>query len=254
MRKLFRTAVSLALALLASLCLCINSYAAKIFFEDNANLYTDEQEAKLMKEQQELCDYTGWNIAVITTDIDFPTDGWEAVEYAERRYKEIYGSYEANGILYLIDTGYRHFAIGGEPDLYYFNDARVRSMYERCKEKYYAYDDMGNVETYFQCVREYYDKGDFSGDNTVIIIVAGLIAGIAAAAIGVGVVIHRYKFHSTTSASNYIRSGSVDMYRKNDTYLRETVTRTKIESSSGGGGHGSSGGHSMGGGGGGGHR
>lgn len=254
MRKLFRTAVSLALALLASLCLCINSFAAKIFFEDNANLYTDEQEAELMKEQQELCDYTGWNIAVITTDIDFPTDGWEAVEYAERRYKEIYGSYEANGILYLIDTGYRHFAIGGEPDLYYFNDARVRSMYERCKEKYYAYDDMGNVETYFQCVREYYDKGDFSGDNTVIIIVAGLIAGIAAAAIGVGVVIHRYKFHSTTSASNYIRSGSVDMYRKNDTYLRETVTRTKIESSSGGGGHGSSGGHSMGGGGGGGHR
>lgn len=254
MRKLFRTAVSLALALLASLCLCINSFAAKIFFEDNANLYTDEQEAKLMKEQQELCDYTGWNIAVITTDIDFPTDGWEAVEYAERRYKEIYGSYEASGILYLIDTGYRHFAIGGEPDLYYFNDARVRSMYERCKEKYYAYDDMGNVETYFQCVREYYDKGDFSGDNTVIIIVAGLIAGIAAAAIGVGIVIHRYKFHSTTGASNYIRSGSVDMYRKNDTYLRETVTRTKIESSSGGGGHGSSGGHSMGGGGGGGHR
>lgn len=255
MRKLFRTAVSLALALLASLCLCINSYAAKIFFEDNANLYTDEQEAELMKEQQELCDYTGWNIAVITTDIDFPTDGWEAVEYAERRYKEIYGSYEASGILYLIDTGYRHFAIGGEPDLYYFNDARVRSMYERCKEKYYAYDDMGNVETYFQCVREYYDKGDFSGDNTVIIIVAGLIAGIAAAAIGVGVVIHRYKFHSTTGASNYIRSGSIDMYRKNDIYLRETVTRTKIESSSGGGGgHGSSGGHSMGGGGGGGHR
>lgn len=253
MRKLFRTAVSLALALLASLCLCINSFAAKIFFEDNANLYTDEQEAELMKEQQELCDYTGWNIAVITTDIDFPTDGWEAVEYAERRYKEIYGSYESSGILYLIDTGYRHFAIGGEPDQYYFNDARVRSMYERCKEKYYAYDDMGNVETYFQCVREYYDKGDFSGDNTVIIIVAGLIAGIAAAAIGVGIVIHRYKFHSTTSASNYIRSGSVDMYRKNDTYLRETVTRTKIESSSGGG-HGSSGGHSMGGGGGGGHR
>lgn len=254
MRKLFRTAVSLALALLASLCFCINSFAAKIFFEDNANLYTDEQEAKLMKEQQELCDYTGWNIAVITTDIDFPTDGWEAVEYAERRYKEIYGSYEASGILYLIDTGYRHFAIGGEPDQYYFNDARVRSMYERCKEKYYAYDDMGNVETYFQCVREYYDKGDFSGDNIVIIIVAGLIAGIAAAAIGVGIVIHRYKFHSTTSASNYIRSGSVDMYRKNDVYLRETVTRTKIESSSGGGGHGSSGGHSMGGGGGGGHR
>lgn len=254
MRKLFRTAVSLAAAMIASLLLCISSFAASIYFEDNADLYTDEQEQQLMKEQQELCDYTGWNIAVITTDIDFPTDGYEAIEYAERRYKEIYGSYDASGILYLIDTGYRQFAIGGEPDRYYFNNARVRDMYERCREKYYAYDDMGNVETYFECVREYYDKGYFSKDNKTVSLIAGLIAGAVAAAIGIGVVAARYKFHSKTSASKYVRQGSVNMYVKNDLYLRETVTRTKIERSSGGGGHGSSGGHSMGGGGGGGHR
>lgn len=252
MKKLFRTVISLAAALAAALCLCINSFAAKIWFEDNADLYTDEQEQKLMQEQQELCDYTGWNIAVITTDIDFPTDGYEAVEYAKRRYKEIYGSYDASGILYLIDTGYRHFSIGGEPDKRYFNDARVRKMIDRCNEKYYAYDDMGNVETYFQCVREYYDKGDFKGENSGIALGAGLIAGVVAAAIGVGVVISRYKFHSTTSATNYVRRDSINFYRKNDLFLRETVTRTKIESSSGG--HGSSGGHSMGGGGSGGHR
>lgn len=253
MKKLFRTVISLAAALAASLCLCINSFAAKIWFEDNAGLYTDEQEQKLMQEQQELCDYTGWNIAVITTDIDFPTDGYEAIEYAERRYKEIYGSYDASGILYLIDTGYRQFSIGGEPDKRYFNDARVRKMIDRCNEKYYAYDDMGNVETYFQCVREYYDKGDFKGENSGTAVIAGLIAGIVAAAIGIGVVISRYKFHSTTSATNYVRRDSISFYRKNDLFLRETVTRTKIESSSGGG-HGSSGGHSMGGGGSGGHR
>lgn len=253
MKKLFRTVISLAAALAVSLCLCINSFAAKIWFEDNAGLYTDEQEQKLMQEQQELCDYTGWNIAVITTDIDFPTDGYEAIEYAERRYKEIYGSYDASGILYLIDTGYRQFSIGGEPDKRYFNDARVRKMIDRCNEKYYAYDDMGNVETYFQCVREYYDKGDFKGENSGTAVIAGLIAGIVAAAIGIGVVISRYKFHSTTSATNYVRRDSINFYRKNDLFLRETVTRTKIESSSGGG-HGSSGGHSMGGGGSGGHR
>ncbi len=257
MKKLFRTAFSLAAALTAMLCLCINSFAASIYFEDNANLYTDEQEQELMQEQQELCDYTGWNIAVITTDTDFPTDGSKAIDYAESRYKEIYGSGEASGILYLIDTGYRHFAIGGDPDVNYFNDARVHDMIKRCNEKYYAYDDMGNVETYFECVREVYDKGYFTNDEGSafgVSIIAGVIGGLVAAAIGVGVVISRYKFHSQTSATNYVRQGGVNMYRKNDTYLRETVTRTKIETSSGSSGHGSSGGHSMGGGGSGGHR
>lgn len=249
MKKLFRTVISLAAALAAALCLCINSFAAKIWFEDNADLYTDEQEQKLMQEQQELCDYTGWNIAVITTDIDFPTDGYEAIEYAESRYKELYGSFDASGVLYLIDSKYLHFTICGEPDRKYFNDSRVNSMFERCKKKYIDYDDMGNVETYFQCVREYYDKGDFKGENSGIALGAGLIAGVVAAAIGVGVVISRYKFHSTTSATNYVRRDSINFYRKNDLFLRETVTRTKIESSSGGG-HGSSGGHSAGGGGG----
>lgn len=257
MKKLFRTAFSLAAALTAMLCLCINSFAASIYFEDNANLYTDEQEQELMQEQQELCDYTGWNIAVITTDTDFPTDGSKAIDYAESRYKEIYGSFDASGILYLIDTGYRHFAIGGDPDVNYFNDARVQDMIKRCNEKYYAYDDMGNVETYFECVREAYDKGYFTNDEGSALgvsIIAGIIGGLVAAAIGVGIVISRYKFHSKTSATNYVRQGGVNMYRKNDTYLRETVTRTKIESSSGSGSHGSSGGHSMGGGGSGGHR
>lgn len=250
MKRLFRTALSLAAALTAMLFLCINSFAASIYFEDNANLYTDEQEKKLMQEQQELCDYTGWNIAVITTDIGFSSDGYDAIEYAEQRYKELYGSFDVSGILYLMDSKYLHFTICGEPDQKYFNDARVSEMFERCKEKYVDFDDMGNAETFFVCVREFYDKGDFSGDNTFIIVIAGIIAGAVAAAIGVGVVISRYKFHSTTSATNYVRRENINMYRKNDIYLRETVTRTKIESNSGGGGHGSSGGHSAGGGGG----
>lgn len=263
MKKIFRTALSLAAAAAASLCLCISSFAASIYFEDNAELYTDEQEKILMQEQQELCDYTGWNIAVITTDIDFPEDGYEAIEYAESRYKEIYGSYSASGILYLIDTGYRQFSIGGDPDVNYFNDARVRNMIERCNEKYYDYDDMGNVETYFECVREVYDKGGFKEEEKAASaktgLAAGAVGGLAAAGIGIGIVISRYKFHSKTSATNYVRQGGVDMYRNNDIYLRETVTKTRIErdsggSGGGGGGHGSSGGHSMGGGGSGGHR
>lgn len=274
MSNLIKYAVSLTVAVVSCLFLGINCFAAKIVFEDNADLYTDEQEQQLMSEQQELCDYTGWNIAVITTNIDFPTDGYDAVEYAESRYKELFGSYEADGILYLIDLGYRHFAIGGEPDLYYFNDYRVNKMLDRCEDKYYDYDDMGNVREYFNCVRKYYDDGAFTNSGSYPVsdgnysgsanyplsevLMMSCVAGLIAAGIGVAVVLTRYKFHSKTNAACYIRSGGVDMYESSDIFIRESVTKTKNESGSGGGGggshHGSSGGHSMGGGGRGGHR
>lgn len=259
MKGFFRTAASLSAAFAAAVIVSINACAATIFFEDSADLYTDAEEKQLIKEQQELCDYTGWNIAFITTDIDFPEDGYQAVEYAESRYKEIYGSYSASGILYLVDTGYRHFAIGGEPDTEYFNDSRVRKMIDRCNEKYYDWDDMGNAETYFACVREFYDKGPFKGEKAGTAVIAGIISGLVAAAIGVCCVLARYKRRKRGSTASYIKPGGVNMYESYDNFLREDVSRVRIESSSGGGGgggggHGSSGGHSMGGGGSGGHR
>ncbi len=271
MKSLLKITVSLTAALLACLCLGINSFAAEIYFEDNAGLYSDEQEKELMTEQQELCNYTGWNIAVITTDIDFPEDGYDAIEYAEARYKALFGSYDADGILFLIDLGYRHFAIGGETDVYYFNDPRVNKMLDRCEKKYYDYDDMGNIREYFSCVREFYDAGPFTNEDNyssensyynensvplseLLLIICG--SGLITAGIGVAVVLTRYKFHAKTNAACYIRSGGVDMYESSDVFIRETVTRTKNANSSSGGGshHGSSGGHSMGGGGRGGHR
>lgn len=259
MKGIFRTAASLSAAFAAAVIVSINACAATIFFEDSADLYTDAEEKQLIKEQQELCDYTGWNIAFITTDIDFPEDGYQAAEYAESRYKEIYGSYSASGILYLVDTGYRHFAIGGEPDTEYFNDSRVRKMIDRCNEKYYGWDDMGNAETYFACVREFYDKGPFKGEKAGTAVIAGIISGLVAAAIGVCCVLARYKRRKRGSTASYIKPGGVNMYESYDNFLREDVSRVRIESSSGGGGgggggHGSSGGHSMGGGGSGGHR
>lgn len=256
MRRFFRAAASICAALAAAVIVSINACAATIFFEDGADLYTDAEEKQLIKEQQELCDYTGWNIAVITTDIDFPEDGYQAVEYAESRYKEIYGSCSADGILYLVDTGYRHFAIGGEPDTEYFNDSRVRKMIDRCNEKYYGWDDMGNARTYFACVREFYDKGPFKNDMIAEALPVGAVSGLVAAIIGVVCVLSRYKWKHRKSPASYIKPGGVNMYESHDIFLRENVTRTRIESSSGGGGggHGSSGGHSMGGGGSGGHR
>lgn len=250
--KILAAAVSSAAAVA---CMTISAFAYSAGIDDQAGLYTPEQIEELEARQQEVADHTGWNIAVVTTDVGFGTDGYNAIEYAEAYYDKTFG-YSTSGILYLIDVDYRHFCISGEADYEYFDDKRVRDMSDTCEKYYYDYDDVGNLNAFYDKVEYYYDKGQFSKFNFSF--GAAVIAGLIAAAIGVGVVWSRYKFHYQPTANNYLDGSKINFYRRTDRFVREFTTKAKIESSSGGGGgghsHGSSGGHSHGGGGHGGRR
>lgn len=266
--KLLKKIIPLLFAL-AIICtgMCMSTSAAavsgQVIFDDGAGIYTDAQITELKAIQTELAQYTGWNIAVVTTDVGFGTDGYNAVEYAEQYYDDAFG-YSSDGILYLIDLDYRHFCTAGSTDYDYFNDYRIEQMSDACEECYFDYDDMGNVKTFYNYVRKYYDAGPFaeagleiSNQQLVEIVFSGLICGLIAAAIGVAIVFGRYKFHSVPSTNNYLEGSSIYFYNRQDRFIREFTTRTRINSNSGGhggGGHGSSGGHSHGGGGHGGRR
>lgn len=257
MKNVFKRIITTAAAALAAvMCLAVNVCAYSAGIDDQAGLFTAEQKAALEERQEELADYTGWNIAVVTTNVGFGTDGYNAIEYAESYYKDTFGSYSADGILYLIDIDYRHFAVGGVADTDYFNDKRIKKMFNACNERYMDYDDVGNVETFYDYVEKYYNEGHFS--NFSFSFGAAIIVGLIAMGIGIGAVVSRYKFHYQPTANNYLDGTKVNFYRRQDRFIREFTTRTKISSESSGGGsgggHGSSGGHSMGGGGGGGRR
>lgn len=259
MKKPIRALISVIFAFFAAAILGINCFAAESFIDDRAGLYTAEQLEELEARQQEVSDYTGWNIVVVTTNVGFGTDGYDAIEYAENYYDSHFG-YSSSGIMYLIDIDYRHFCIAGEADYQYFNDSRVGAMFKACNGKYMDCDDVGNLTTFYDYVIKYYDAGPISSESGLsrkFSVQIAVIVGLAAAAIGVAVVISRYKFHYKPSANSYLDRGKINFYRRSDRFVRQFTTRARIDSDGGGGrggGHGSSGGHSHGGGGGGGRR
>lgn len=261
MKKLMKFAAVLAAAFMAAVLLSLNVFAyesGSVGIDDQAHLYSAEDKAMLEERQREVAELTGWNIAVVTTDVGFGTDGYNAIEYAEKYYDDTFG-YTSSGLLYLIDIDYRHICISGEADYQYFNDKRVKAMVKACNDKYMDYDDVGNLMTFYDYVEQNYKLGPFSNGKaygvSVFSFPVAAIFGIIAAVIGVVSVRSKYKFHPKPSTNQYLDGRSVSFYRREDRFVREFTTRTNISSSSGGGGgHGSSGGHSHGGGGAGGRR
>ena len=249
---------------------------------DMAGLYSAEELAHLEARQEEVSELTGWNIAVVTTDVGFGLDGVNACDYAEEYCYDTFGD-DPDSIVYLIDLDYRWISIGG--DMYnYFNSTRFDTMMDACEECYMDEKDVENLEFFYHYLEYYYNTGTVEYDPTVgaldndfdeaieyyddyddgfylnlEAIFGGFIAGLIGAVISVGIVLARYKTHHAPSANAYLNRSSVNMYRNQDYFVREYTTRTRIESSSSGGGHRSggsrrSGGRSRGGGGRGGRR
>ncbi|MBP1559788.1 MAG: TPM domain-containing protein [Oscillospiraceae bacterium] len=271
MNRLKKYVVGFALAALSALSLSVSASAYSAGIDDRAGLYTQSQIAELEKRQQEVADLTGWNIAVVTTNIGLGTDGSRAIDYAEDYYDSTFGS-DSSSIVYLIDIDYRHISMDGDV-LNYFNTSRLDTMLDSCERRYMDYDDVGNLEKFYYYIEYYYNKGTVAVDPNIdakgsdfmpssssygfrFSFAAAIIAGGVAAAIGIGIVLSRYKLHHTPTANCYLNSNSINMYRETDRFVREYTTRTRInDSSSGGGGHSRShGGRSHGGGGRGGRR
>ena len=245
---------------------------------DMAGLYSDAEIEHLEARQEEVSELTGWNIAVVTTDVGFGLDGVDACDFAEDYCYDTFGS-DPDSVVYLIDLDYRWISMDGDL-LNYFNSSRFDTMMDTCEECYMDYKDVENLEFFYHYLEYFYNEGTVEYDPTVgalgddfedaivwdddktidlTMIFGGFIAGLIGAAISVGIVLARYKTHHAPSANSYLNRSSVNMYNNQDYFVREYTTRTRIESSSSGGGHRSggsrrSGGRSRGGGGRGGRR
>jgi len=245
---------------------------------DMAGLYSDAELAHLEARQEEVAELTGWNIAVVTTDVGFGLDGVNACDFAEDYCFNTFGD-DPDSVVYLIDLDYRWISMDGDL-LNYFNSSRFDTMMDTCEECYMDYKDVENLEFFYHYLEYYYNEGTVEYDPTIgalgdnfedtieyydddltidlSMIFGGFIAGLIGAAISVGVVLARYKSHHAPSANSYLNRSSVNMYNNQDYFVREYTTRTRIESSSSGGGRSGgsrrSGGRSRGGGGRGGRR
>ncbi len=275
MKKLI-TVIVTALTALVITTVPASAWSAGI--NDMAGLYSDAELEHLEARQEEVSELTGWNIAVVTTDVGFGLDGVDACDYAEQYCYDTFGD-DPDSVVYLIDLDYRWISMDGDL-LNYFNSSRFDTMMDTCEECYMDYKDVENLEFFYHYLEYYYNEGTVEYDPSIgalgddfedaivwddevtvdlTMIFGGFIAGLIGAAISVGIVLARYKTHHAPSANSYLNRSSVNMYNNQDYFVREYTTRTRIESSSSGGGHRSggsrrSGGRSRGGGGRGGRR
>lgn len=275
MKKLI-TVIVTALTALVITTVPASAWSAGI--NDMAGLYSDAELEHLEARQEEVSELTGWNIAVVTTDVGFGLDGIDACDYAEQYCYDTFGD-DPDSVVYLIDLDYRWISMDGDL-LNYFNSSRFDTMMDTCEECYMDYKDVENLEFFYHYLEYYYNEGTVEYDPSIgalgddfedaivwddevtvdlTMIFGGFIAGLIGAAISVGIVLARYKTHHAPSANSYLNRSSVNMYNNQDYFVREYTTRTRIESSSSGGGHRSggsrrSGGRSRGGGGRGGRR
>lgn len=131
-------------------------------------------------------------------------------------------------------------------------------------EGYYTYN-AGNGEYLYSengKIKSVYDYDDLPAEcrdaaSWGSIVLTAIVAGLLGFGISLLVIWRSYRFKSPGDIRNYLESGRVRMTFQEDRFLRQSRTRTRIESSSGGGGgggggssHSSSGGGSHGGGGG----
>lgn len=250
--------------LVSAVFLAVPVSAAKSIIDDMAGLYTESQLEELREKQQEVADLTGWNIAVVTSSVGLGENGTNAMRFAEDYYDENFGS-DSSSVVYLIDLDYRHFAMDGTV-LDYFDSKRLDRMIDDCEKKYFDYDDVGNLEKFYYHLEKNYNAGTVSRDPDigrkgedfvpsdgivtvngydVTMLLGGMITGGIAAAIGIAIVLSRYKLHHVPTANCYLNGNNINFYRREDRFIREYTTRTRIDSGSSGGGGG--GGHSHGG-------
>jgi len=240
---------------------------------DFADVLTDEEENKLREQITRREKQTASDIVIVTLNEsleDYAKSYDPYVDYSEftmiyadnfyEEYKFGYNKPIGDGVL-LLDNIYREN--DGKVYTWLCTTGKVEDRYsermiDSILDLFYEYVDTDPYRAYSEFVDRFYQ--DMTGDgNLEIPWYMAPFAAIVATAIFVAVNLSAGKGKKTTNVRSYVNGGKPAIRRKEDIFLRKSVTSRTIETSSssggshsgggGGGHHISSGGHSHGGGG-----
>ncbi|MGN0664907.1 MAG: hypothetical protein ACI4KF_00110 [Huintestinicola sp.] len=219
------------------------TYAAGFCIEDNSGLYNEESRAYLEGQLEEITEYTGWNIGIVTLNYDFSSLGG-ARNFSEDKYDKLFGR-SSSGVLYVCDVGYRYIVVAGDAEKY-INGQRFESMLDEVNDLYMDYDDLGSASVFIAKTKEYYDKGP-GLPVSMSVLLLGVLFFIAAFLVTYFSICKSYSKYQKPDTRNYIDRRSLDIYRRQDVFLRQyTTTSSSSHGGGGGGGHhggGGAGGH-----------
>ena len=240
--------ITLLLLVIPIFSVSADSYSSGVF--DLCTQLTGDEKSKLEKQAADTSKQINMHVAVvIINDLGSKTP----MVYADDFYDEKYGI-NTDGVLLLInlDTGVDWISTSGT-GLNYYSDARIDKMFDEMEAFMKIYDCYNESRVFLEnCVSFYKDgipDGHYIYDDTTgeiiksfgkkynfAILGFGAIFGVTAAAISVGVIVSSYKLHAKTSATVYTSNDNTVFTAKDDRFLREYTTKSKIETSSGGGG------------------
>ncbi len=276
----FKHIIPLFLVMLAvfSVLTAFDKTGQKVF--DNAHLLSDSEITKLTKECVSAAQATETDIIILTINKD---GGKSSMNYAEDFFMDHdfgYDTVHGDAVLLLINMDEREMWISTSGKaINYLSDARIDNIISNMR----TYASSGSYakacQVFVDKVESYITRGGTSVDSdgtdgdfyTVndydslslrerifLHFPIKILIALAVAAIAILVMMYKAKSHMTVNGNTYIKDNNFNILNRNDTYIRTTVTKHRIQQNNGGHGgsfgggssHSGSGGHSFGGGGG----
>ena len=233
---------------------------------DFSDILTDEEERLLKEKIDKFIEENNMDMVIVTDSFTYSYDS-QNEEYADDFYD--YNDFgldleHYSGVLLLRNTNpsdpYYHMSTSGNAQLY-LSDSRINSIldniyydiksgnYYEGFSKWISYTDNYIKSGYPSTASNYYldNYGNMHRVKPKYYPPIGiaLLMGLAAAGTTVGIMISKNKMvKKAHQASEYLDNGSINITKREDTYLRSHTTSYTVSSSSGGGHHGG-GGHSF---------
>lgn len=233
---------------------------------DFSDILTDEEERLLKEKIDKFIEENNMDMVIVTDSFTYSYDR-QNEEYADDFYD--YNDFgldieHYSGVLLLRNTNpsdpYYHMSTSGNAQLY-LSDSRINSIldniyydiksgnYYEGFSKWISYTDNYIKSGYPSTASNYYldNYGNMHRVKPKYYPPIGiaLLMGLAAAGTTVGIMISKNKMvKKARQASEYLDNGSINITKREDTYLRSHTTSYTVSSSSGGGHHGG-GGHSF---------
>lgn len=195
--------------------------------DDQAGLLTQSETEDIEEMLENLADKTGWETIAVTT---YDAEGMSATNYAESWLNQHMSGND--GIVYLIDMDNREIVVSGTGDA-------IKCLTDTHKEKILddGYDKVSQEE-YGECFQAMIKKTSKYAYRQVTIMEAllALAAALVAGGITVGGIIGSYRLKFGGYKYPIEKNGSVNLRRKDDTFVNQFVTHRHIPKSNGSGG------------------
>ncbi len=268
--------IMLFLCLLMLLPQSVPAHAAAPKIVDDADLLTEQQEAKLEEKAQALIEQYQMDVVIVTNE---SLGGKSSESFADDYFDENgYGiGSDASGVLFLLSMEYRDWAISTTGDsIYALTDYGIQTLFSDIagylsEDDYYrAFDKyLTELDHYFRAYRDgspidgnpgIYDgpgtyhpstQDEIVTSNNLLrklprMLLIGLLVGALAGGIVLVVMISQMRTAKPQSgAKEYMKPGTYELCQRSDVFLYSHVSKSVRAQSSSGGGRGGSHGSSI---------